>query len=105
MGGSLYIGANGGPLILPIAGNGTVTVTIPCDISNSGTSCTDDGDASLVQNPVTGLAFNNGHAYISGYSGGGGISVCDVGLRGYIDHCVVSPDARLVGYFLEMAVH
>jgi hypothetical protein len=99
-GGNLYIGMYAGVLYLPIAIDGTVTVTYPCQIT-TGTSCT--LDTAPVQTPVTGLAFNNGHAYVSGGGGGGGIGICTIEASGIIDNCVTSPS--LTGNYGGVAVH
>jgi hypothetical protein len=83
-GGNLYVGTNAGTLILPIASNGTVTVNYPC----TGTSCTID--YAPAQSPVYGFAFNNGYAYASGFSGGGGIGICTIETSGIVDKCTSS---------------
>lgn len=107
-GGNLYIGAAASPLILPIASDGTVTVTIPCS-TTPGTSCTID-TIGPVQTPVTGFAFNNGYAYAGGYGHGGGIGICKIEASGMLDNCVTSaPNPSLQGnykgYFGGLAVH
>jgi hypothetical protein len=99
-GGNLYTGTNAGTLILPIAGNGTVTVNYPCSLT-VGTSCTDD--TAAVQTPANSFAFNNGHAYVSGYGSGGGIGICTLEASGIFDNCVTS--SSLAGYYGGMAVH
>jgi hypothetical protein len=101
-GGNLYVGTNAGILILPIAGDGSVTVNYPCSLT-VGTSCTDD-TASL-QTPVTGFGFNNGYAYVSGFGGGGGIGICTIEASGIVDNCVKSPNSFLSGYYGGIAVH
>jgi hypothetical protein len=89
-----------GVLDLPIAIDGTVTVTYPCQIT-TGTSCTlETGPA---QTPANGFAFNNGHAYVSGFGSGGGIGICTIEAFGIFDNCVTSPS--LTGYYGGMAVH
>jgi hypothetical protein len=102
-GGDLYIGAIAGPMILPIAADGTVTVTYPCSFTPA-TSCTID-PAGPVQSTVNGFSFNNGYAYVSGYGSGGGVGICTIGASGTLDNCVTSPDPLLTGYFGGMAVH
>jgi hypothetical protein len=99
-GGNLYAGTKAGILILPIAPDGTVTVNYPCSLT-IGTSCTDD--TAAVQTPVTGLAFDNGYAYVSGYGGGGGEGICQLEPSGLIDDCVTSPS--LSGYYGQTAFH
>jgi hypothetical protein len=99
-GGNLFIGTTASIMILPIAGDGTVTVNYPCALTTTGTSCTIDG-IGPVQTPVTGLAFNNGHAYASGAGSGGGIGVCTIEASGIIDSCTTN----LTGYYGGMAVH
>jgi hypothetical protein len=97
-GGNLYTGTKAGVLILPIAANGTVAMGYPCSYA-VGTSCTDDfGQA---QTPIDGIAFDNGHAYVSGI--GGGIGICTLEASGIIDNCVTSPS--LPGYYGGIAVH
>ncbi|MDP9082552.1 MAG: hypothetical protein M3N50_02125 [Pseudomonadota bacterium] len=100
-GGNLYIGTHAAIMILPIAGNGTVTVNYPCSLT-TGTSCTIDGTGP-VQTPVTGLAFNNGHVYSSGSGSGGGIGICTLEASGFIDNCVTSSGPT--GNYGGMAVH
>jgi len=106
-GGNLYIGTNAGNMILPIAGDGTVTpIYSPnfCSLT-PGTSCTIDGSASSpLQTPLTGFAFNNGYAYVAGYGNGGGIGICTIETSGVLDHCVSSPNPTLRGYG-GIAVH
>jgi len=101
-GGNLYLGTKAGILILPIAGNGSVTVEYPCSLT-LGTSCTDD-TASL-QTPVTGFGFNNGYAYVSGFGGGGGLGICTIEASGIVDNCVKSANSFLHGYYGGIAVH
>jgi hypothetical protein len=84
-GGNLYVGTNAGTLILPIAGDGTVTVTYPCS-TTIGTSCTIE-ENTPAQSAVYGFAFNNGYAYASGFSGGGGIGICTIEASGIVDKC------------------
>ncbi len=99
-GGNLYTGTKAGVLILPIAGDGTVTVDYPCSLT-IGTSCTDD--TASVQTPVTGFAFNNGYAYVGGFGSGGGIGICTIEASGLLDNCLTSPS--LTGYYGGVAVH
>jgi hypothetical protein len=99
-GGNLYIGMYAGVLYLPIAADGTVTVTYPCQIT-TGTSCT--LDTGLVQTPANGFAFNNGYAYAGGYGGGGGVGICTIEASGLLDKCTTS--SSLTGYYGGMAVH
>jgi hypothetical protein len=99
-GGNLYAGTKAGILVLPIAADGTVTVNYPCSLT-VGTSCTDNTAAT--QTPVTGLAFDNGYAYVSGYGGGGGEGICQLEPSGLIDDCVTSPS--LSGYYGQTAFH
>jgi hypothetical protein len=99
-GGNLYIGMYAGVLYLPIAADGTVTVTYPCQIT-TGTSCT--LDTGLVQTPANGFVFNNGYAYASGYGGGGGVGICTIEASGLLDKCTTS--SSLTGYYGGMAVH
>ena len=68
-GGNLYIGTKAGVLILPIAGDGTVTVDYPCSLTIR--DLVHRSNTASVQTPVTGFAFNNGYAYVSGYGSGG----------------------------------
>ena len=111
-GGNLYIGTTAGDMILPIAGNGTVTpIYSPtyCSLT-PGTSCTIDGDGSNFtsiphQTPITGFAFNNGHAYVAGFGGGGGIGICTIESTGVLDNCVTSTNTFLTGVYGGLAVH
>jgi hypothetical protein len=98
-GGNLYLGTFAGVLILPIAGDGTVTVNYPCSLT-TGTSCTID---NAEPGEVRGFAFNNGYAYLSGYGSGGGIAICKIEASGILDQCAISPS--LQGYYGGMAVH
>jgi hypothetical protein len=102
-GGDLYIGAIAGPMILPIAGDGTVTVTYPCSFTPA-TSCTID-PTGPVQSPVNGFAFDNGYAYVSGSGGGGGVGICAIEASGILGKCVTSSAPLLTGYFGGMAFH
>ncbi len=108
-GGNLYIGTTAGNMILPIAGDGTVTpVYSPtfCSLT-PGTSCTIDGvppPSSPVQTPLTGFAFNNGYAYVAGLGHGGGVGICTIETSGVLDNCVNSPTPSLSGYG-GIAVH
>ena len=110
--GNLYIGTTAGDMILPIAGNGTVTpVYAPtfCSLL-PGTSCTIDGDGTNFtsiphQTPITGFAFDNGHAYVAGYGAGGGVAVCTIEPSGVLDQCTTSTDPLLTGYYGGMAIH
>jgi len=102
-GGDLYIGAIAGPMILPIAGDGTVTVTYPCSFTPA-TSCTID-PSGPVQSTVNGFSFNNGYAYVSGYGGGGRVGICTIEASGILAKCTTSPDPLLTGYYGGMAVH
>jgi hypothetical protein len=99
-GGNLYIGTKAGVLILPIAGDGTVTVNYPCSLM-VGTSCTDEGTAPA-QTPVTGFAFDNGYAYVPGYGSGGGVGICTIAPSGLLTNCATSPS--LTGYYGGLAV-
>ena len=101
-GGNLYLGTRAAVLILPIAGDGSVTLNYPCSLS-VGTSCT--VDTSPTQTPLTGLAFNNGYAYVSGYGGGGGVGICTIAASGLLTNCATSPNAFLTGYYGGMAIH
>ncbi len=101
-GGNLYLGTKAGILILPIAGNGTVTVNYPCSLT-AGTSCTDD--TASTRTPVTGMAFNNGYAYVAGYGGGGHIGICTIEASGIVDNCTTSANPFLTGYYGGLAVH
>jgi hypothetical protein len=110
--GNLYIGSTAGDMILPIAGDGTVTPLYSptfCSLT-PGTSCTIDGhgtDFTSIphQTPITGFGFNNGYAYVSGYGGGGGIGICTIEASGILDQCTTSPNAFLNGYYGGMAIH
>jgi hypothetical protein len=102
-GGDLYIGATAGPMILPIAGDGTVTVTYPCSLTPAS-ACTID-PTGPVQSTVNGFSFDNGYAYVSGSGGGGGVGICAIETSGILDHCVTSSDPLLTGYFGGMAFH
>jgi hypothetical protein len=102
-GGNLYIGTKAGVLILPIAGNGTVTVNYPCSLT-VGTSCTDEGTAPA-QTPVTGFAFDNGYAYVAGFGSGGGVGICTIAASGLLTNCATSPNSFLNGYYGGLAVH
>jgi hypothetical protein len=102
-GGNLYIGTIASIMILPIAGDGTVTVNYPCPFT-TGTSCTIDG-VGPVQSTVNGFAFNNGYAYVSGYGGGGGIGICTIEASGIMDNCLTSSDPFLNGSYGGMTVH
>jgi hypothetical protein len=102
-GGDLYIGAIGGAMMLPIAGDGTVTVTYPCS-STPTTSCTIDF-VGPVQSTVNGFSFNNGYAYVSEYGVGGGVAICTIGFYGNLDNCVASPNSFLNGVYGGIAVH
>jgi len=102
-GGNLYIGTIASIIILPIAADGTVAVMYPCPFT-TGSSCTIDG-VGPVQSTINGFAFNNGHAYVSGYGGGGGIGICTIEASGILDNCVTSADPGLTGYYGGMAVH
>jgi hypothetical protein len=99
-GGNLYIGTNAGVLVLPISGNGTVTLNYPCS-TTPGTSCT--STPGPVQSTVYSFAFNNGYAYASGFGGGGGIGICTIETSGIVDNCTTS--LSLVGNYGGMAVH
>ncbi len=108
-GGNLYIGTTAGDMILPIAGDGTVTVYYSptfCSLL-PGTLCTIDGAAtSPLQTPITGFAFNNGYAYASGFGGGGSIGICTIEVSGILDHCATSSNSFLNGlYYGGIAVH
>ena len=100
-GGDLYIGAIAGPMILPIASDGTVTVTYPCSFTPA-TPCTID-PTGPVQSTVNGFSFDNGYAYVSG--SGGGVGICAIEASGILGHCVTSSDPLLTGYFGGMAFH
>ena len=102
-GGDLYIGAIAGPMILPIAGDGTVTVTYPCSFTPA-TPCTID-PTGPVQSTVNGFSFDNGYAYVSGSGGGGGVGICAIEASGILGNCVTSSDPLLTGYFGGMAFH
>jgi len=102
-GGYLYIGAIAGPMILPIAGDGTVSVTYPCSFTPA-TSCTID-PAGPVQSTVNSFSFNNGYAYVSGYGGGGGVGICTIEASGILGSCVTSRDPLLTGSYGGMAIH
>ena len=103
-GGDLYIGAIGGAIMLPIAGDGTVTVTYPCSLTPTASSCTID-PVGPVQSTVNGFSFNNGYAYVSEYGGGGGVGICVIGFYGNLDNCVASPNSFLKGVYGGIAVH
>ena len=97
-----------GDMILPIAGNGTVTPLYSptfCSLT-PGTLCTIDGNVPTAptQTPLSGFAFNNGFAYVAGFGGGGGIGICTFeASTGVLDNCTTSPS--LTGYYGGMAVH
>jgi hypothetical protein len=98
--GNLYIGAYAGVMILPIAGDGTVTINYPCSFA-PGTSCTID--TGPTQTPVNGFAFNNGYVYVSGFGGVGGVGICTIEASGIVDKCTTSSSPT--GYYVGMAVH
>jgi hypothetical protein len=100
-GGNLYVGTGAGTLILPIAGGGTVTVHYPCSTA-IGTSCTIE-ENTPTQSAVFGFAFNNGHAYASGF-GAFGIGICTIGASGILDNCATSPSLSAF-YYGGIAVH
>ena len=102
-GGNLYVGTFAGILILPIAGDGTVTVNHPCS-TTTGTSCTIEG-TEPGSTEVSGFAFNHGYAYLSGYGTGpgGGIGICTIEASGILDQCAISPNLK--GYYGWIAVH
>jgi hypothetical protein len=110
-GGTLYIGTTAGPMLLTIAGDGTVTPVVGspfCSLAPVITSCTIDGVAtSPTQTPLNGLAFNNGYAYVSGVGNGGGIGICTIEASGILDKCVTSPDLLVAvpAIFGGLAVH
>ena len=78
-----------------------MTVNYPCSLT-TGTSCTIDG-AEPGQSEVRGIAFNDGYAYLSGYSVGSGIAICTIEPSGILDQCAISPS--LQGYYGGMAFH
>ena len=90
-------------MILPIAGDGTVTVTYPCSFTPA-TPCTID-PTGPVQSTVNGFSFDNGYAYVSGSGGGGGVGICAIEASGILGNCVTSSDPLLTGYFGGMAFH
>jgi hypothetical protein len=105
-GGNLYIGTGAGVLLLPIQSDGSVKVTYPCPYSTgAGVTCVDD--TVPLQTPLTGIAFNNGYAYVSGYgnSGAGGVAVCKVEATGYLDQCTTSATPGTPAYYGALAVH
>ncbi len=106
-GGNLYVGTGAGTLILPIAGDGTVTVPVaPATCSASTTivtsPCTIE-EGTPAQSAVFGFAFNNGYAYASGY-GALGIGICTIEASGILDNCATSP-ALAAFYYGGIAVH
>jgi hypothetical protein len=100
-GGNLYVGTGAGTLILPIAGDGTVTVNYPCS-TTIGTSCTIE-EGTPAQSAVFGFAFNNGYAYASGF-GTFGIGICTIGASGILDNCATSPSLSAF-FYGGIAVH
>ncbi len=100
-GGNLYVGTGAGTLILPIAGDGTVTVNYPCS-TTIGTSCTIEEDTPA-QTAVFGFAFNNGYAYASGF-GAFGIGICTIEASGILDNCATSPSLSAF-FYGGIAVH
>jgi hypothetical protein len=102
-GGDLYIGAIGGAVMLPIAGDGTATVTYPCSLTPTAPSCTID-PVGPVQSTVNGFSFSDGYAYVSEY-GGGGVGICVIGYYGNLDNCVISSNSFLNGVYGGIAVH
>jgi hypothetical protein len=106
-GDNLYVGTGAGTLILPIAGDGTVTVPVaPATCSASTTivtsPCTIE-ENTPAQSSVYGFAFNNGYAYASGY-GALGIGICTVEASGILDNCATSPSLSAF-YYGGIAVH
>jgi len=109
-GGNVYMGTHAAILITPIsvAVGGTLVSNYPCALaSKSGTvaPCVID-DLGPVQTPVTGLVFNNGYAYASGYGSGGGIGICTIEASGIVDKCTTSSSLPSgSGNYGGMAVH
>jgi len=100
---NLYVGTHAGTLILPIAGDGTVTVPVaPATCSASTTivtpPCTIE-ENTPANSAVYGFAFNNGYAYGSGQL----IDICKIEASGILDNCVTSPS--LSGFYGDIAVH
>ncbi len=98
-GGNLYVGTGAGTLILPIAGDGTVTVNYPCS-TTTGTSCTIQ-ENTPAQSPVFGFAFNNGYAYASGSALG--VGICTIA-SGILNNCATSPSLSAF-FYGDIAVH
>ena len=58
------------------------------------------------QTPITGFAFNNGFAYVTGLGGGGGVAVCTIETTGVLDNCVSTATSSLPsGVYGGLAVH
>jgi hypothetical protein len=105
-GGNLYIGTGAGVLPPPIQNDGSVKVTYPCPYCPApGVVCVDD--TAPLQTPLTGIAFNNGYAYVSGYgnSGNRGVAVCKVEASGYLDQCTTGASPGFPADYGALAVH
>ncbi len=106
-GGNLYVGTGAGTLILPIAGDGTVTVPVAPAVCSASTTtvtspCTIE-ESTPAQSAVFGFAFNNGYAYASGY-GALGIGICTIGASGILENCA-TPTILNSFYYGGIAVH
>jgi hypothetical protein len=114
-GDNLYVGTGAGTLILPIAGDGTVTVPAASPPTNPPTAAQCSASTTIVSSPCTieentpaqsavfGFAFNNGYAYASGF-GALGIGICTIEASGILDNCATSPSLSAF-YYGGIAVH